>query len=391
MLRKNLVLFRIAAVLAAVVVSCVSSSFAVIKLSNLELTPYLGLQSQTDDNIYLQQNSPKSSMINSVTPGLDLLFPMGNNQLGLKWHSDLIEYTENPSLNNTMNNYLDLSGKYNFPVGLFVNFGNEWIATTDPLTTELIQRTKRIQNNFISEVGYKFAEKYTVKAGFSQTLHDYIDETFKQPLNRRESLGSAELAYNISPKTSVVADYGMGQIDYAFASNLNSSKFNQYLVGLKGQLTTKTLGQVKFGAREKKYNDLTGKDISLGILEVATVTNFTDNTSLSLSANRSDVESTFTNNNYYITTLGSLGLNQRIYKNWNLAFNGTYAVDGYPNASIGDEEREDQYVNTSLALNYEAMKWLTISATFNYKNRDSNFDIYDYVDDVFGLSAKLTY
>jgi polysaccharide biosynthesis protein VpsM len=391
MLRKNLVLIRIAAVLSVVMFASFSLSFAVIRMSNLEIIPSIGLATQSDDNIYLQRNSAKSSMINSVSPGLNLYLPVENHQFGLNWRSDLIEYTENPSSNNTINNSVDLFMKFNFPVGLFLNLDNNWIATTDPLTTETIERTKRIQNKFSSEIGYRFADKYTVKAGYAQTLHDYLLEMFKQPLNRRESLGIIELAYNVSPKTAILADYGMGQIDYAFASNLNSSTFNQYMIGVRGQLTPKTIGEVKIGARDKKYNDLTGKDISLGVLDVSTLTNFTENTSLSIGANRSDVESTFVNNNYYIATSGSLSLKQKINKNWGMIVNGMYSIDGYPNASVGAEEREDQYVNAGLSLSYEAMKWLTISAGLTYKNRDSNFDIYDYVDNVIGLSAKLTY
>jgi polysaccharide biosynthesis protein VpsM len=391
MSRKDLVAYRFLAVLSVVLLSGWSIAGAVVKLSKLELTPYLGLQSQMDDNIYLQQNGRQSSEINSVTPGLNLYLPVEDHQFSLMWHSDLIEYTENPTNNNAINNYVSFSTKLNFPVGVFLNASDDWISTTDPLTTEQIERTKRLQNNFTGEIGYKFADRYTVKAGYTQTLHDYLLEAYKQPLNRRESVGSVELAYNFSPKTSVLVDYGIGVIDYAFASNPNSSSYNQYRLGVKGQLTPKTIGEIKLGALDKTYQDLTDKNIALGVLEMSTLTKFSDKMSLMLGANRSDVESTFTNNNYYITTAGSVDLKRKILKNWSFDVNGTYADDAYPNAALGLSAREDTYVQAGISLNYEAIKWLVLSAGYNYKDRDSNIDIYDYADNLIGISAKLTY
>ena len=52
--------------------------------------------------------------------------------------------------------------------------------------------------------------------------------------------------------------------------------------------------------------------------------------------------------------------------------------------------REDTRFNTGLKINYDWRRWAKMSAGYQYEDRDSNVDIFDYDRNIFEFTVNLT-
>ncbi|MHB9154852.1 MAG: outer membrane beta-barrel protein [Endomicrobiales bacterium] len=369
-------------------------ALAEIKTGNLSIEPYVRWVEMYDTNIYLDATNKKYSWITNLSPGVNLFLPVKDHKFQLQYNAEFIGYSENPGNNNAINNNINLLAGFNFPVGLFAEVNDYYRNTTDPLTTELIQRVNRNQNMIYTKVGCLFSRFLSSSLGFSQVLHDYIAEAYKPLLNRRENEANVEIAYNYSPKTSALVGYACGTVDYSYASNLNSSKYNQVTLGVRGELTPKTVGEIKVGEKARTYNNVAGRDVSTPTLSLATITTFSKRTQLSLVAGRNFVESIYFNNLYYIDNSLQGMLSQKIYRDWTATFDVRYEFIDYPQGVVVNTEtkkRQDSYILNSFDITYAATEWLSVGIDYTVRQRNSNIDLYYYLDNIIGLNAKVVY
>jgi hypothetical protein len=53
--------------------------------------------------------------------------------------------------------------------------------------------------------------------------------------------------------------------------------------------------------------------------------------------------------------------------------------------------REDDIVGAGLSLDYQIQRWLAVGADYSHTRRYSNFDQFDYKDDVVGAKVTLSF
>jgi len=64
----------------------------------------------------------------------------------------------------------------------------------------------------------------------------------------------------------------------------------------------------------------------------------------------------------------------------------TYSEDSFDQVTTG---REDEYLNIGLAVNYNMRRWLEISGSYRYDERDSTIGLFDYDRNLFELTANI--
>lgn len=380
--------------LSVLAFSGVASAASNLKLGNMSIKPFINVKGTSDSNIYLSSADAKSAIISNISPGVGIVWPISIHEVKLDYFAEFINYSENPSNNNAIHNNADLAVKLNTGIGLGFLLKDSYKGTTDPLTSELTERARRNQNTASAEIEYKLSSIYTAKVTLSQVVHDYIAAEYKPLFNRKENECNFELAYNVSPKTAVVADYAVGSVDYGYAVNTESSKVSQIRFGIRGELTPKTIGEIKFGTKDKKYNDIQNNDKTTSVLSMTTMTDFSKRTSLMLMGSRNFVESTLTNNPYYIASGATLRLEQKIARFWTAGLSGNYEANDYPNdITVGSktEKRRDVNLNAGLDATYSAYEWLSVGAGYTLRQRASNFDQYKYDDGLASVFAKFIF
>lgn len=394
MFKKILLLVGLLYILHFTHYPALSAAVGNIKIGRTEVHPYLGLKTILDDNIYLDAKNTKSSLIMTLTPGINLALPVDDHKFGLGIHADLLNYSEKSSQNNAVHTTIDILSDLKFPVGVNFKLKDTFRNTTDPAYSELVERIKRVQNDLSADLGYTINNYISAGISYSQTSHNYEKAQYQPSLNRIESETGLTVFYSASPKTSVLVEYDLGTINYENINNSNDSAYGQIRVGLKGKLTPKTIGILKVGQQNRKYNQLTGQDANPPTLSLSTLTDFSERTGLRLVANRDFIQSIYAPNPYYISTGLTIELNQKIVQKWAGTVTVRYETNDYPNATTESnitKKRQDNYPQLGFGIKYDILEWVQATAGYLYKERNSNFDSFDYKNSLINLGVTATF
>ncbi|MHB9154919.1 MAG: outer membrane beta-barrel protein [Endomicrobiales bacterium] len=356
---------------------------------------FLDLSERYESNIYLVPSGGASSLVTALRPGFRLRQPVRQHLFRLDYWSELLGYSENPSINNTINNYAEFSAQLAFPSGLGFALEDNYAGTTDPATSELTERVHRNQNDLSLRVSYTFSRLLTGSLKYSQLLYDYIPEGYKSLLNRRESEGNAELAITLTPRTSALVEYGAGEVRYAYATNPNSSRNQAARVGLRGRLTPRMNGELKAGVKYRNYTQVQGMDTTLPVFSLTAVNRFTERTALRLSAFRNFVESANLDERYYVSSGLTFQLEQGLLDSWKLALDGDLENNEYPNEQTTGsrtQKRRDVRFFAGLGITYlSVLPWLRLGAGYHFIQRNSNFGPFSYTDNVTDVKIRMVF
>jgi Uncharacterized protein conserved in bacteria (DUF2320). len=351
---------------------------------------YMGYEGVTyDDNIYLTNKNKKDSFINTTRVGVNYVGQIPNSSLKLDagavggYHF----YTED----NDKNAYADAAANVELYNDNFT-LGDKFLFTSDPANSELTQRAKRLNNNaYVSYVTSK--EKMF---GVGVKISDVFDRYFKakwEALNRnRVNLGAA-LYYNMSSKTSFLAEYTFTDIDYK-VNNDNNSNGGTVALGVEGQIAPKVKGTAKATytyrnykhdlAGYKNYADLFGYDVALSWQP-------TTRNEIRLSGDRTFDETVYTNNRYFISTGINLYASQKIKDKFTIALTLGYDNLAYETRVYGIKRSDDVY-RIKPEVNYQFKEWLSAGVWYQYRKRNSNLsDELDYANNKAGVFVKAVF
>jgi len=361
-----------------------------MKAGMIEIHPYLDFSVVSDDNIYLQKDNAKSATITKIKPGIGISLPVEKHKFSLGYNAEIQNYSINTSTINAKNHTVSGAAELKFPSDIILNVKDTYKNTTDQAFSELVERVKREQNNFSAEAGLMSTDrKISVTANFAQELHRYIQNAYRQNLNRTINTPGLNLYFNYSPKTSLVLAYNMGTIAYQDSSNVHSSKYDEIMLGAKGDLAPKTVGLIKLGVHMRKYDklkDSAGKlqEFNEMIAIFGTKTNFSGRTNMELTVSRAPVESIYGPNAYNVSTYAGIKLNQKIGNKLSLSINGASNISDYPKEMLDSagvsKKRQDTISSAGLNVSYPLQDWINIIAGYALSTRSSNFSVFDYTD-----------
>ncbi len=341
-----------------------------------------------DSNIFLTPNSTRSDFISELNPQVFMDLPFGideRHNFQVLYDARLGSYADH-----TNQNYQDqeLTGLLNFklPFGYFAlrNFLNK---TSDRAGTEFTSLIRRTENQADALFGIEFNKLANEFDYTHYTRHfnsrDYIN------YNYREDVGTSTTYYQLFPKTKALFEYNYGKIDYT-TDNSRDGYFNQYRVGLKGDLTGKTIGIVKLGYQDREYKTGERQAFNHFVAELGLISQLSERTKVTCKFLDTVMESTYENNNYYNNNSLTVQLDQGIIGN--LSLNALFGVDRnlYPEAGITvPEKRKDTILTTGFGLEYQVKDWVKAGLNYQYREDISNIDPQDYNDNQ--VMASLTF
>jgi outer membrane receptor protein involved in Fe transport len=308
---------------------------------------------------------------------------------------DIINYEDYDSQDS--DNHTAFGGlELNFPGALFVKLEEVYQDTSDYATSELDKRDDRRQNNGDASIGFVFSDDFRLQLDYISEYHKYESSTYENFNRFGQEFGPA-VYIRFLPKTSALVEYHYGIIDYSDVdSDLedNSSTFHQVMGGLQWEMTGKSTGTLKAGYQWKEYDEDYGledgkkvkkNDKDTWVVSSEMEVEFTPKTSANLLLKRSIVESTFTNNSYYVENLASLGFTQKLLEKVSLSTGLAYYYNRYHRkAAVGTSnkrrKRKDKIFDGSVGLEYRIQEWLMVGASYKYKDRESNSSTHSYTD-----------
>ncbi len=379
-------------------------AFGNIKLGLLEIHPEFSVTGGIDDNVFLEHKDEKNDKFGIVSPGISFVMEKEERYyLGIGYLVDIIRFEDYDS-----QDYEDhkLSGVFNidFPSGLFINLDNFYNDTSDYATSELTDRIEHKQNNGAVIVGLELNDNFKLQAEYISDYLEY-DRSKYDYLNYVKHTFGPAVYWKFSPKTSALVEYHYGVVDYFDVDDGpidKSSTFHEVMGGVTWKITGKSTGTLKGGYQWRNYDEeyttsgAKRDDKNTWVASGEIDTKFTPKTSVYLLISRSIVESTFTNNDYYVENYGFFRITQELLYKLNLSLGMGYAQNSYRFRTIDYEtgkkiRRKDKIFDAKVNLEYKIQEWLIAGGEYNHQARDSNSTIHDYDDNKASLYLKVMF
>ena len=196
-----------------------------------KLHPYVTLQEQYDDNIYLTQQNPQSDFITTITPGLKYVAkgPAYNFDLGFELGMNF--YASNPE-NNYMSYLGRLNTSYSFSPRWTVSLNESLIRSRNNLqsyslatpagqqtfTSSNTGQVLYLRNTFQPSIEYKFGRENLVTLNYLNMVYREDGEAGNNSL---ENSVSPRLTYWFDVRNGITLDYAYTRGDFENESQPN--------------------------------------------------------------------------------------------------------------------------------------------------------------------------
>jgi len=373
----------------------------------IDLHPFYALEESYDSNIYRVPEDPPDgatigggvlgSFITKNTFGAKVDVPIKpRHKLEAVYNVNLIAYSQQSSVNNTLDQHVRALYRYNRRKGVVIQLRNEYTNSEDPAFSELVARKRNYSNKMQLTLEWRRSRLFVYGLDAKNTHYKYLDTTLAALLNRYEASFGGYAGIKLRPRTDLRVSYHRDIIHYS-AGRTNHSKSHRIAVKLTGRLTPKLTGQIGAGPQYKRFDIPTaGKSRNQTTLLTEVGLTFTPNSrnKLSLRVFRNIQDTAFANNRFYVSTGLDISASRTIRK-WTLSANGTFETARYPDEeTVGAQtalRRDDTYTGTVRA-DYKARKWLSAGIKYQRLQRHSTFtEFFDYKANVTSLTLRVTF
>lgn len=364
-----------------------------LKVGNLEINPFLSTQESYDSNIYLTRDERKSALINRSVIGVNLLHKFGSRyDLKGGYNMEVLGYSRDTQVNNAVHHNANLGFKGNMPKGMTVTVDDKWKQTTDQATSQEVERALRVENTASVVFNAPLRSKFGFSVAAQHVYNNYLDTAYGS-LDREETQVGFDLEYKWQPKTKFFVAYRHGILNYQVGYT-NDATFDSVEVGATGSIAPKVQGTVKAGVQMRKYEDDLNdakEDANTAQYSVQAVWKPVEKTDVTLFAKRGNVETNYGDARFYTSTLTDLSVSRMVRKfkvTVGLSYEDVRYSDQRNTLSATELVRNDENASARLTVDYNIQKWLVANAGYSYKDRSSNFDQFEYKDNIISVGLK---
>jgi hypothetical protein len=384
-----------------------------IHSGDLKIIPGITIQGVYDDNIFLGNgdNTPfeeeESDWITHVMPSLLFDYSLAERgSIDFGYKGDFAYYNDNDE--NDWNRHEGIFQlNYDSPGGLILGVDNLFVDTEDPYSSENEFRIgqpqiERWYDRLNTTIGFDFSDQFKLFAYYNFYKQDYDEDIdFTQDFKYHEFGAGAQV--RLHPKTWGFARYHYGEQDYythrGLVTDSNDSDFDWHRVnfGLTWDADAKVGGELNFGYQWKDYDNSIDAatppnpydDKNTLIAETLITYEASPTTALGLGLTRALREVGGSTNAYFEDTGISLNLQQVMVEKLTLNVGVVYSENDYNEPE--PKEREDDNFKAKIDFNYQIQDWLSAQAGYQYWDKDSNYDSFEFTDNQLMISLSIVY
>lgn len=359
-----------------------------IRIGQGTLKSGVSLTGQHDSNVFLTSNNKKADYISILSPKVLFDLPMGIDSRHLfqaLYSADMAAFSDYSS-QNYINQNAGLNLNLILPFG-YLNVNNDFKDTVDRSSTEFTDQIRRRENRAAAAVGVEI-NRLTYELAYANFIKRYDDSTYRT-LEYNEDVISGTVYYQLFPKTKALVQYDHGIIDYSRDASRDAS-YDQFMAGLRGELTDKIMGTVKLGYQLRDYDDAGEQGYEGLVSETGIDIAFTERRSLTLKYISKALESVYGANNYYDAHMLSAEFQQKLKGGFSLLLGAGYARNLYPETDTTlSVKRADTVVSGKSTLRYEVKDNMRVNLGYEHKENLSNIDAKEYVDNLTSIRFDL--
>ena len=388
-----------------------------LRAGPFQVYPFLGVAEIYSDNVFRSQSNRQYDFVHAVSPGMQVQLPFaGLHQAVVDYRATQL-YSQRFSANNVMRQ--DLTGQIlmNFPGGLNINLSGGYTkgfdlrgSAVDVQALEPTRWNTKTFNGQIETLGSQFGVRVQV-----QTIDWKYENNNQAPFrDRLSSQGNMTVYGSIAPKTFALLNVGVGRVNYDQNIQLDNTSYN-FSTGLRWNATGKTTGEIQVGYTFLTYDraPVSQATLSTGgttILSTGGTTTLstggsgnqivyvngnlnwqpTPRSNISMRPYRTIQQSGVFGTSFYTQTgvkfYGSFSIGIRTTLNGNFqyshnAYNNDQGTSTLPN-------RTDNRMGGGLGVSYQAVQWLGLRAQYQYDQRNSTIDHFEYFANTLMVSIQ---
>ena len=307
---------------------------------------------------------------------------------------DFITYSEDDHLN-TINGLGEGMIRYNRASGLSLMLVDRYTHSSDRFdvgSEQGINENKFDSNIVIGTADWTMTEKLRAKIDYSNFFLDYDKEidAFKE---RSDNTFDISAYFKYSLKTSFFVQGRFVDVAYVTATFNDNQQYFVY-GGIKWDTTEKVSLMAKAGYQEKGYdnNDATlakRGDYTGLAFDVQAVYKVTDKTKLTLDMYRANEETDSTVATDKTVFGAKFGYNQKFTEKISGSLSAGYEDAEY--SQLIEQDRDDASFRISPAAQYLFKEWLQAEVSYQYEQRDSTDDLFDFTTNIFMANVKVAF
>lgn len=349
----------------------------------------IAIEEQIDTNIFLQDSDTKLDFITVLNPSVGLEIPLRDNRISLDYDVSVFLYGTYHNQNHVDQRVRGLA-EFNL-ADYKITVDDEFNIFTLRASDENSNRVKRNINNLRAGVEAQF-ELLGFDAGYTNRLEMYgspDDPTFGpityEDRDRMSNAIDATVSYRFLPKTKLLLENDLGLISYYNSAQVPDSFYDEVVLGILGEWFPRMDVNFKAGIRFQGYDnsDIIADKAYIGpVFRGGFDYDITDDDTVVLNLQRAIYESIYANMNYYDVNLISVKYEHRFNDKISANAFGSYQINFYPSETTENgvtAKRYDNFFTGGVGLRYDIRKWLSCQAKYEYKQRISRFDVFDYI------------
>lgn len=369
--------------------------------------PFISVGAQYTDNLFNTDQGRQGELTTVVSPGIWLALPASREKLldvttmnsapgGLEvsrlpletgrrhqgyglYRADIKRFSDHSELDRTDHRAEGLLS-YRLRGGLYLEVLDIFTIADEDFGTSTLADLDRYRSNlFSTRLGYDFTPKLGAEVEYSNHALNYQAgrNDFR---DRTDNAFSGYIFYRVLPKTALFIAGDYIEVGYD-RDSLDDSTERNYYGGVQWLMTARSVGRIKVGWGEKDYVRASTEDQDNAVVEVQVQHWLTPKTSLGLSGWRKTNETTVEGPAGSLSNGGQLVYRQRFTRK----FSGEAAFGFVRDSFAGDfiffdrvGERTDDYYKAHVKFGFAMYPWLNLGLEYAFKERDSNFDVFDY-------------
>ncbi|MFC1590682.1 outer membrane beta-barrel protein [Candidatus Omnitrophota bacterium] len=388
--RKLMPLFFCALIASFMIISFEGDALAFdlekpnLHIGALECHPYGSSEGYYDSNIYLEEkNNENQDFVFDTQVGVMLKSPLlperEEDFLGTAYyHMDIINFAKN-SHRDRVDHHAGGLFDLDFANDFALRIKDDFDKTADPPNSERTTLDKRYRNTFNTTLNYD-RDKIGLGGGYRMVRDGYNELTMFDKYDNRLT---GTFFYQVAPKTKAFVEYNLGFITYDLHETNSDSVYNQLRVGATGEYWPKVTGTVKFGFRAVDYHRESSGDYYNATAFANLKYDVSERTAINLSGDRTTNESTYASNAYFEKNKLALKINHDLMERVSCNGGSFIQYNRYPEDSNEAGEvtkRKDVLWGANIGLKYDIKDWIITTAGYEFKQRDSKFNTFDYYD-----------
>ena len=355
----------------------------------LRVSPFISERFEYESNVFQTPSHAKDDLIFKTIPGFLAEYGTGPHWVTLGYRAEILNFLD---LNNQDAVHHILLGQLHLEFNrLSLNVRDNFVHTTDPPGTELVGRIESTTNTLATDAEYRLTDRFAVGANATWV---HVEYPVLPQLDREEYLFGGSVFWKFQPKTDLRLTYNYGVKEFN-SDTIRDVTRHVVLLGIRGELTSKLSSTFRIGYEDRQPNG--PGPLPRGYRGIVGggdwVYQATERLRITLLTDRSVQESIFANELFFISTMGTLAVEQRIGPKVSVTARLTGGENAYPTKSqVGDNTpfkfRNDIIVGWGGGIGYDVQPWLRVAVDFLHSDRDSNFRRFSFKDDK--ISAMIT-